>query len=347
MSLVDLKQTASAITGVQTADGAIPWGPGRHIDPWNHIEAAMGLDSTGFNREAERGYEWLAKVQRPDGAWPAALLDGCAMDPILDANFCAYVAVGAWHHFLCTGDDRWLRSMWSTIETAIDFVLDLQMMSGAVSWARDERYRPSSRALLTSSSCIHLSLWCAVTIADRLNEQRPDWELSLDELGAAVRSGDEDFLPKDEFAMDWYYPILGGATTGDAAVVRLEERWGEFVVPERGVLCTADKPWVTTGETSELVLTCVSLGLDAQAEDLYRWVHHLRDADGMYWTGANHPGIDIWPREKTTWSAGSVLLAADAIGGGPTAALFRGTALADLRPLLEDPERPDAAVIIE
>jgi hypothetical protein len=64
-----------------------------------------------------------------------------------------------------------------------------------------------------------------------------------------------------------------------------------------------------------------------EAEALFEWVHHLADSDGGYWTGATFPDGTVWPVEKTTWSAGAVLLAADCLQGGPTLSLFDGTSM--------------------
>ncbi|MGH2753350.1 MAG: prenyltransferase [Actinomycetota bacterium] len=321
--------TARAIGTQQLPDGCIPWSVGHHADPWDMIEAAMGLDAAGLHREARRAYGWLADRQRPDGSWAAAYCDGEIIDPTIDANFVAYAAAGTWHHFLSTGDDRWLARMWPTIERSIDLVLDLQDTSGAILWARDADYRPWPGALLTSSSCIYLSLRAAITIAERTGNERPDWELSLASLGRAIATPKDNFEPKDRYAMDWYYPALGGAVEGDDARHMLARRWDAFVIDERGCRCVDDRPWVTTGETCELVLTCDLLGLQTEAEQLFGWIHHLRDDDGLYWTGANYPGGERWPDEKTTWSAGSVLLAAAALEGDEaTLGLFRGTALA-------------------
>src|SRR3546814_2851253 len=47
----------------------IPWFPGGHSDPWNHVEAAMALDIGGRRAEADRAYEWLVGLQRDDGSW--------------------------------------------------------------------------------------------------------------------------------------------------------------------------------------------------------------------------------------------------------------------------------------
>lgn len=330
-----LTQTGRAVASVQEANGAIPWTRDMHLDPWDHVEAAMGLDVAGLHREAERAYTWLAVTQARDGSWPAASKRGLVVDPTLDANFCAYVATGVWHHFLATGDDVFVRRMWPVVEKAIDFVLELQLPGGAIAWARDGEYRVWPGALITSSSSIHMSLWCAITLAERVGNDRPDWELSVANLAQAIRRVDGDFEDKARYAMDWYYPVLGGVLRGPQGAAHIGARWDEFVVPHRGVLCTSDKPWVTTGETCEAIMALCTIGSDGPAAELFEWIQHLRDADGLYWTGANHPDTAIWPREKTTWSAGAVLLAHDALAGGVTQDLFVGTALAPL-PAFDD-----------
>ncbi len=46
--------TVRGILAVQREDGAIPWFRGHHLDPWDHIEAAMALDAAGEHDAAER-----------------------------------------------------------------------------------------------------------------------------------------------------------------------------------------------------------------------------------------------------------------------------------------------------
>src|SRR3546814_385307 len=106
------------------ASGMIPWFPGGHADAWNHVEAAMALDIGGFRAESERAYEWLASLQRPDGAWHQYYVaDASGSVSVeqdkLDANVCAYIACGVWHHFLRHKDGGFLTSMWPTVERAI------------------------------------------------------------------------------------------------------------------------------------------------------------------------------------------------------------------------------------
>ena len=226
------------------------------------------------------------------------------------------------------------------VERAIDFVLDLQMEDGSIAWARDAEYRPWPGALLTSSSCIHLSLGCALAHAHRLGYERPDWELSLSTLADAVRAETPSFEDKSRFAMDWYYPIIGGVLTGDDARARIDGRWDEFIIPGRGCRCVTDRPWVTTGETAELIVALALADRHEAAREVLGWIQRLRLEDGSYWTGATFPEETVWPHEKPTWCAGAIVLA-DAVleEDTPTHQIFSGDAV--VRSTLSD-RIPDA-----
>src|SRR5207253_2429018 len=104
LTATDVVATVDSIAAVQLDNGMIPWFPGGHADPWNHVEAAMALAVGGRVDEAERAYAWLQRAQRADGSWHAYYLAEGIEDPKFDANVCAYIATGIWHHFLHTGD---------------------------------------------------------------------------------------------------------------------------------------------------------------------------------------------------------------------------------------------------
>jgi hypothetical protein len=98
----DLSTTVDGIAEWQLPNGMIPWFPGGHADPWNHVEAAMALALGGRRTEAERAYEWLVSTQRPDGAWHQYYLADRVEQDKLDANVCAYVATGVCTTCCCT-----------------------------------------------------------------------------------------------------------------------------------------------------------------------------------------------------------------------------------------------------
>jgi hypothetical protein len=331
ISARELHATIAAIAAHQLADGNLPWTPGGHTDPWNMVEALMALDLGGRVEETRGAYEWLRGKQRADGSWHAYYLGNEVEDPTLDTNVTCYVATGAWHHFLTTGDTTYLRELWPMVEAAIDYALDFQRETGEIAWRGDD---PDDGALLTGSSSIHQSLRCAIAIAEQLDHERPDWELSLGALAIAIAHRPDVFLDKQRWAMDWYYPILGGVLRGYPANARVAAGWSTFAVESRGLRCVSDRPWITAAETCEMVMALDAIGAHEQARVLFRSVQFLRAENGGYWTGAHFEGAEfraagqLYPEEQPTWNSAAVVLAANALAGrGPTAGLFRGERL--------------------
>ena len=319
----DLEATVDHLVRCQNPDGSIPWADG-HVDPWNHVEAAMALTVGGRLHEAARAYRWLLRRQRPDGSWCASYRHGQPVDLGVDANFCAYIATGLWHHTLVTGDDRLLADHWDAVEGGLGVALSLQQPTGEILWAYKPSGEPHGFALLTSSAAIHLSLRCGLAAAAHLGLDRPEWEEAGDRLADAVALREERFEDKSEFSMDWYYPVLGGCVRGTAARVRLARRWDEFVVEEMGARCIAGKPWFTGAETCELVLALDAIGRHEQAASLFSAMQCMRTEEGGYWTGLVLPEACAWPVEQPAWTAAAVLLAADALLGlTPASGLFR------------------------
>jgi hypothetical protein len=316
--------TAAAIAGVQLRSGCIPATEGGSADPWNHVEAAMALDVAGLTEEAERAYLWLAATQRRDGSWGMCYHGDQVIDPAADANFCAYIATGAWHHYLATGGDTFLVEIWPVVEAAVDFALTLQAPGGELLWAQDALGRPAAPALLTSNSCVHLSIGCAVEIASVLGLNRPGWESGRVRLANTIHHRPEAFADRSRFSMDWYYPVLGGVLEGPLAQARLAAAWDRFVVEGVGARCVEDRPWVTVAETCELVLALDAVGWTREAFELFGWIQELRGSSGAYWTGTTFPEGRLWPEEQPTWTSAAVLLAADALcDASATARLFK------------------------
>ena len=321
----EVAATAAAIAEWQLPNGMVPWYPGGHSDPWNHVEAAMALALGGRIDEAERAYDWLLGLQRPDGAWHQYYVEDGVEDDKFDANVVAYVAAGVWHHWLLTEDRGYAETMWPVVEKAIDFVLDLQQPRGEILWARHADGTPWPFALLTGSSSICHSLRCAIALAELLDHERPDWELSAAQLAHVIRHEEADaFAPKHRWAMDWYYPVLGGVILGETGRQRLADRFDTFIDDGRGVRCVKDRPWITAAETCECVLAHLAVGERETAEKLFSWVQQYRVESGRYWTGTVYPDLTHFPAdEQSTYTAAAVVLAADGLWGeGPTSALF-------------------------
>jgi hypothetical protein len=330
ISAREVLATSGSIAEVQRPDGMIPWFEGGHCDPWNHVESAMALTVAGLDDEAVRAYLWLADTQLPEGAWfNYYLADSGVKDPRLDTNVCAYIATGVWHHYVSTGDKGFLEEIWPVIDRALGFVLRWQVANGTVRWSVDPDGRCQQYALLTGSSSIYHALRCGVACAELLGKERPDWELAAGRISHAVAHTPNCFEPKDEFAMDWYYPVLAGALEGKKAEDRIDAWWDTFVMEGLGVRCVSTGPWVTAAETAECALALDAVGRRDRALDLLTWAQGLRCQDGSYWTGMVFPECITFPfEERTTYTAAAIVLAADALSGAtPASGLFRGEEL--------------------
>ena len=311
---LDIECLSSQIADAQRNSGEIPWCAGRKTDPWDHVEAAMGLSIGGRLQEARSAFMWLAAHQNPDGSWFAAYRRGKPLDRTRDANMSSYIAVGALHHYLISGDAGFLSRIWPTVDAAIDFALNLQSDHGDIYWAISPAGRIDRMALLTGSSSIYLSIRCAAAIGRLLGVSRPRWQEGLQKLENAIRHKPHRFnMTKSRYSMDWYYPVLCGAITGSLARERIDRHWKRYVIDGQGVRCVFDAPWITIAETSELALALAAMDDLPQARVVFSWIGDKRYDDGYFWAGCTIPDMVVWPEDKLTWTNAVVLMAADAL----------------------------------
>jgi hypothetical protein len=321
---VDVEKIARLIVSIQKESGEIPWSIGGKTDPWDHIESAIGLTIAGFYPEAERAYQWLVANQLADGSWWSETKDGQIINSTKETNFAAYIAVGVFHHYLITGNVEFLKYMWSGISRGIQYAIDMQAPEGEIYWARNSAGVVDKMSLLTGCSSIYMSIKCALEIATILGKKRPSWLKVKDSLEEAIKNRPDLFnMIKARYSMDWYYPVLCGAINGEEAKKRIAKSWEKFVVPEWGVRCVSDRPWVTMAETAELALALAAIEDYSRAKTIFSWLGDKRFSDGSYWMGVTFPDSIIWPEEKTSWTSAAVLMAWDAINGiTPAAKLF-------------------------
>ena len=311
---INIDDICKVIVDAQLTSGEIPWCEGQKTDPWDHVEAAMGLSIGGYLPEARRAFEWMVRNQNEDGSWFSAYMQGVPEDRTRDANMSSYIAVGIFHHYLLTGDSAILERMWPTVAAAIDFALSLQTPDGEIHWAVSPGGKLDPMALLTGSSSIYMSLKCALAMAKILGYPAPAWKSALTRLGDAIRHKPHLFnVTKSRFSMYWFYPILAGVLTGADARTRIDKYWKKYIIEERGVRCVHDEPWVTIAESSELTIALAAMGSFELAKIVFSWFADRRFDDGSYWCGYTCPDIIVWPEDKITWTNAVALIAADAL----------------------------------
>jgi hypothetical protein len=327
----EVKKSADFIQSCQVGNGLILWHESGHGDPWNHVEAAMALTVSDRRASAEKAYDWLITSQDPEGFWYNYYFKDKVKDYRIDTNVCAYVAVGAYHFYEKYKDLGFLQSIFPCVEKAIEFVLKFQQDKGEIIWCLEPDGTLGKYALLTGSCSILLSLRCALNIANLLEFERPEWEMAAYRLSYAI-AGAAKFEPKDEYAMDWYYPVLSGALNKQQSMIRIKKGWDIYTLGDLGVKCVSDRPWVTTAETAECVLALDALGEKQKARQLLETTYNLRNPDGSYFTGMVYPQQDTFPfQEVTSYSAAAVILANQAlISDENFAGIWRGQNLLEV-----------------
>ena len=305
------------ILEVQNQDGSIPWEKGKKLDPWDHIEAAMGLSIAGNKVEAEKAFIWLSDNQLDDGSWYSEYIESIPQTKRRETNFSAYLATGLLHYFLIFEDKKFLERLFPSLEKAMDFVISSQTSKGDIYWAKEEGIEILDVSLITGSSSIYKSLECAIAIYKILGkpiEKLSESRLSLkNSINNNPERYDRSWESKSRYSMDWYYPILCGVYDNKKGISIIDSKWSDFIVLGMGCKCVVEEPWVTVAESSELVIALVKLGLIEKAEYIFNSLHQWRDEDGLYWTGYVYTDEKFWPVEKPTWTAGAVLLAADSL----------------------------------
>ena len=312
------KSSVEYILKVQNQDGSIPWEENKKLDPWDHIEAAMGLSVAGKKEEAESAFLWLKENQLSDGSWYSEYLMSSPVTKRKETNFSAYIATGLWHYYLIFEDKNFLKFMLPTITKSVNFVTSMQTEQGDIYWASEEDKEILDDSLITGSSSIYKSLECASAIFNLLGESSLQADISKKNLKDSILNNperyDRNWESKSRYSMDWYYPILCGIYDDKKSIKDIETKWSKFIVDDMGCKCVEEEPWVTVAESSELVMALVKIGLREEALKIFNSLHQWRDTqDGLYWTGYVYKDKKFWPVEKPTWTAGAVLLAADAL----------------------------------
>ena len=306
---------AKYILSCQDSEGGIRWEPNSKLDPWDHIESAMGLDVMGFEAESKNAYNWLRTHQESDGSWPS-LFHSSEVNKLKETNFSSYIAVGMWHHYRNFNDKNFLNEFWPVLDAAIEFTLLGQSEHGDFSWAKDKKNWLDD-SLKTGCSSIYMSLLCYKKIANEIDKRDRVSNIQVNNLRDCLKNKplrfDRNWDSKERYSMDWYYPILSGVFSKSESLDLIRDKWSEFVVEGLGCKCVKEEPWVTAAESSELVLALSKIGLNNEAEKILQDTFNLIDDDGLLWTGYVYKDKKFWPIEKPSWTMGAAILAGNSI----------------------------------
>ena len=316
-SLDGLNHLGEFLDHVQFLSGAIPSNQDGSHDPWDHLEAVMGLTTLGYKDQALHGLHWMATNQNEDGSWYNLYQDNMPLELNKQTNYASYIAVAVWHFYLLNDDIHFLKNFWEPVKKGVLFSLSLQHSNGAIAWNIDKYEKIDEDYLLTGCSSIAKSLECAIAICQVLDHKsfELEWRESHSKLIVALENPAEIFdLKKDRsrFSMDWYYPILGGINSKKRIVSLIEMIKNSFWIKDLGIKCVADEPWVTVAETSECSIAFKKIGEDKIASELLLNAIAIVDSHDIPYMGWQFNENIYWPEETPSWTAAACILAADA-----------------------------------
>ena len=312
------KINGAYIKSIQYKSGAIPSNEDGTHDPWDHIESIMGLNIYKDIEASKSAFNWLTHHQNSDGSWYAKYYKRDAIEKNKPTHFSPYIAVAALHFFRIFKDINFLQSIWSSIELAVNFSVELQQDNGTIPWSINNNSQIENDYLLTGCSSILKSIECSIALSKILNktENIEKWKKAHLLLSNAIQDPDGKFdLIKDRkrFSMDWYYPILSGCLKQDEKSYYINKIFKDFYLDGIGIKCVIEEPWVTVAETSEFILALMCAGYDDEAKRLLFDVLNISDEEGIPFMGWQYEQNIFWPEEKPSWTAAALMLSADCV----------------------------------
>ena len=308
---------AKSIKTNQLDSGAIPSNADLSHDPWDHIEAIMGLNFLKDKESSDLAFKWLKNNQNKDGSWYAKYSNNDPIELNKPTHFGPYISVAALHYFKIFSDKDKLFELWETIKSAIDFSIDLQNSNGTIPWSIDKNNEIENDFLLTGSSSILKSLECAIAISKILDiDSNEKWTKSYESLAYAIRNPEGLFdktTDRSRFSMDSYYPIISGVLLDYEKEKYIKKIFKDFYVEGIGVKCVVDEPWVTVAETSEFIISLVISNELEEAKKILVEVMNISDSNDIPYMGWQYVENIFWPEEKPSWTAAALILAADSI----------------------------------
>ncbi len=310
---------AKSIKNIQLESGAIPSNKDSSHDPWDHIEAIMGLNFLEDKESADLGFQWLKNNQNSDGSWYSKYLDNKPIELNKPTHFGPYISVAALHHFKIFSDKEKLNELWETIYSAVDFSVNLQNSNGTIPWSIDRDDQIENDFLLTGSSSILKSIECAIKISRIIEKkEKKNWLKAYKSLAQAIQNPHGLFdknQDRSRFSMDWYYPIISGALSPEEKDFYIKKIFKDFYIEGIGVKCVIEEPWVTVAETSEFIISLVISNKIEDAKKILLEAVNISDSDYIPYMGWQYKENIFWPEEKPSWTSAALILAADSIYG--------------------------------
>ena len=303
------------ILSKQASDGSIPSNEDGTHDPWDHLEAVMGLIIAKQYNGAQLGINWMLANQNSDGSWFNTYKHSNPIHKNKQSNHAVYLATAAHYYFLATGDHDYLEEIYPALKEGYSFLLSMDSSSGAFAWNIDEQGVLASDYLIAGNSSIFKSLESLFHIAgfmrdESLQKQSKASMIAIREAFKDLKNNFDLTLDRSRFSMDFYYPALCGLPFDEKIFF---DAFDSFYLPNLGIKCVSEEPWVTVAETCECALALLKIGYPEKAKSLLSEVLKISDGQNIPFMGWQYQEEIFWPEEQPTWTAGAMLLLIDAL----------------------------------
>ncbi|MDA8197201.1 MAG: hypothetical protein M0019_08380 [Actinomycetota bacterium] len=324
----EIEQSARWIEALQLDSGLIPWHVGGHIDPWNHIESVIAMAIGGRRNAVVRGLDGLANLQNRDGSFCHFYLYNGVKEADRDPNVICYLGVGMLALLSIYGLDL-VKPYVQILIDAVDYVVTIQREDGLMPALMRPEGTEKGRPLRAANCSIMTSLEASIAFARVANldaRKLQSWNLSLTRLRRAYEEAtDDDFAATEDWAMDWYYPVLALAPgAGQELTDRFSIGLKQFFEADFGVKCKASNSWFTAAETAEAAIAALILGNIDVAREIYSTLRRFRSSDGGYVTGIVEPySVTFPPEERSSYTTAAVIIASAMLSRGSKVSSFK------------------------
>ena len=232
----------------------------------------MALDVGYRHTAAERAYDWLRQMQRPDGCWHAYYVGRAVKDAALDTNVTRLHRERRLAPLPGHGRHGVPRGVLAGGRDAIDFALrpaGRDRRSGLARRPAGRRRAPHGLVELSTPACA-----ARLRVAERLGHERPDWELAP-VASPRRRPYPRRVRPKPAWPWTGTTPS-SGALLGAGRRRPVAAFWDTFVVEGRGVRCVSTGPVGDRRGDRRVRHGARRVRGDTKARQLFGWAQFLR-----------------------------------------------------------------------
>ena len=131
-----INQAIKYLLAEQEKDGSWfgRWGTNYIYGTWSVLAGLGAINEDHSAGYVQKAIKWLKENQNDDGSWHAKYNDITPIEYHKPTHFAPYIAVAALHYYKIFKDKEKIKELWPTIQSSINFSLNLQNANGTIPW---------------------------------------------------------------------------------------------------------------------------------------------------------------------------------------------------------------------